>query len=106
MKRIGQIWIWFGRIVATCGMAAILIMVGFGIVAKKTGYNQPPPVSQAHFVIQTGSLVYYTPDFTSINGYPAIRHFWVKEGGHYKEYSLKTPLVFNANYGKVDVIQR
>lgn len=76
-----------------------------GITAYFLQPDDPPPVSEAPWVVQTSSRVYYARSVSSVNGNPAIKGYWVSSGRHYKFYP--DVQVFDKKiYGQVAIIRR
>ncbi len=83
----------------------VLALIALGVLNYFWHPNDPPSIQDAPWIVQTTSRTYYAQEITSINGTPAIKHFWVSDGGWFKEY--KDIQVFDKRlYGTVKVIRR
>ncbi len=93
---------WIFRIIVS--LAVLFFAAGLirGCVISK----QPPSISEAPWAVQTSSRVYYAKGFSTIDGNPAIKGYWV-EGldGKYRYYDGIQQFP-KATYGQIVIIRR
>ncbi len=85
------------------GVVAFLIV---GIVGYLWHPGEPPSIQDAPWMVQTSSRTYYAKEVTSLNGNPAIRHFWISDGGSWRENKKDIKVFDKRLYGNVAIIRR
>lgn len=93
------------RLIAFAIFGAIVVFVFGGFLASCSKPQEPPTITEAPWVVQTSSRLYYAKELKMLNGEPYIRGYWTYDGKRF--HFEKGSLSFSVNsYGQVKVIRR
>ncbi len=95
------------RLISLIGFFGFVALFLFSYIGSCViGGKNPPPVSEAPWVVQTSSRVYYGKEYRIINGAPALVGYWTLDGdGKYRFYKGTIPFP-EREFGRVAIIRR
>jgi hypothetical protein len=82
---------------------ALFILLGF--VSRCIPSIRMPDATEAPWIIQTSSRIYYASEYTLLDDVPAIRGYWTTNGKTYRFVNDVKTFPFEL-YGQISVIRR
>jgi hypothetical protein len=93
------------RIIVTLFFVALILFVLLGFISQCIPSIQMPDATEAPWLIQTTSRIYYAREYSMLDGTPAIRGYWTTNGKTYR-FTDEVKTFPYALYGKIDVVRR
>lgn len=89
------------------GVGLFILIFGFSYIGScYFKATRPPPINDAPWVVQTSSRVFFTQNYSTVNGTPTIKGYWMQDEHGYYHYSDKVVVFPPKLYGNVAVIRR
>jgi hypothetical protein len=93
------------RIIVTLFFVALILFLLLGFINQRIPSVRMPNATEAPWLIQTSSRIYYAREYSMLDCVPAIRGYWTTNGKTYR-FTNEVKTFPYALYGKIDVVRR
>jgi hypothetical protein len=93
------------RIIVTVFFVILILFFLMGFISQRIPSVRMPDATEAPWLIQTSSRIYYAREYTMLDSVPAIRGYWTTNGKTYR-FNDEVKTFPYALYGKIDVVRR
>jgi hypothetical protein len=93
------------RSIITIFFVALILFVLLGCISQCIPSVRMPDATEAPWLIQTTSRIYYAREYSMLDGVPAIRGYWTTNGKTFR-FTNEVKIFPYKLFGKIDVVRR